>query len=136
MDENTKQSIRESYDRLSEEYARHDHRELDKPMDRQLLNRFAGKVKQLGKVCDVGCGPGHIARYLRDAGATVFGVDLSPQMIAQARRLNPDISFREGDMAALDIPDDALAGIVAFYSIVNLPQESLPTVFGEMERVL
>jgi ubiquinone/menaquinone biosynthesis C-methylase UbiE len=137
MTENTKQSVRESYDRLAEEYARHYYRELEnKPMDRELLNRFAGKVRHLGEVCDLGCGPGHIARYLRDAGATVFGVDLSPQMIGQARRLNPDISFREGDMAALDVPDSTLAGIVAFYSIVNLPKESLPTVFGEMERVL
>ena len=137
MTGNTKQSVRESYDRLAEEYAQHYYRELEnKPIDRELLDRFAGKVRQLGKVCDLGCGPGHIARYLRDAGATVFGLDLSPQMVGQARRLNPDISFREGDMTALDIPDDTLAGIVAFYSIVNLPEESLPTVFTEIERVL
>src|SRR5262249_7092575 len=133
----TNQSIRESYDRLAEEYARHYYRELEnKPLDRELLDRFAGKVRQLGDVCDLGCGPGHIARYLRDAGATVFGLDLSPQMIAQARRLNPDIPFREGDMTALDIPDDSLPGIVAFYSIVNVPKESLPIVFREMERAL
>ena len=137
MTGNTKQSIRESYDRLAEEYAHHYYRELEnKPMDRELLDRFAGNVRQLAPVCDLGCGPGHIARYLHDAGATVFGVDLSPQMIAQARQLTPDISFREGDMTALDMPDDTLAGIVAFYSIVNLSEESLPTVFGEMERVL
>jgi len=137
MTGNTKQSVRESYDRLAEEYAQHYYRELEnKPIDRELLDRFAGKVRQLGKVCDLGCGPGHIARYLRDAGATVFGLDLSPQMVGQARRLNPDISFREGDMTALDIPDNTLAGIVAFYSIVNLPEEALPTVFTEIERVL
>src|SRR5215475_9505659 len=73
---------------------------------------------------------------LRDAGTTIFGLDLSPRMIEQARRLNPDISFREGDMTALDIPDATLAGIVAFYAIVNTPKESLPVVFREMKRVL
>ena len=131
------QSVRENYDRLAEEYASHIFDELGKkPFDRELLDRFAADVRHLGEVCDLGCGPGHVARYLRDAGTTIFGLDLSPRMIAQARRLNPDISFREGDMTALDIPDATLAGIVAFYAIVNTPKESLPSVFREMKRVL
>jgi SAM-dependent methyltransferase len=131
------QSVRENYDRLAEEYASHIFDELGKkPFDQELLNRFAAEVRHLGEVCDLGCGPGHVARYLRDTGTTIFGLDLSPRMIAQARRLNPDISFQEGDMTALDIPDATLAGIVAFYAIVNTPKESLPPVFREMKRAL
>ena len=84
----------------------------------------------------MGCGPGQVARYLRDAGATVFGLDLSPFMLEQARQFNPDIAFREGNMLSLDLPDGTLAGIAAFYAIVNIPKESLPTVFREMQRVL
>lgn len=49
---------------------------------------------------------------------------------------NPGIRFQVGDMLALDLPDRYLAGIVAFYAIVNIPKEILPTVFGEMLRVL
>ncbi len=37
---------------------------------------------------------------------------------------------------ALDLQDETLAGISAFYAIVNIPKESLPLVFREMERVL
>jgi SAM-dependent methyltransferase len=129
--------IRESYDRLADEYAHRIFNELQhKPLDRQLLNRFAAEVAGRGEVCDMGCGPGHVARYLRDVGATVFGLDLAPRMVEQARELNPDISFREGDMRALDIPDRTLAGIAAFYAIVNIPKKCLPLVFAEMERVL
>src|ERR1700747_3391532 len=124
------QSIRESYDRIAEEYARELFGELQhKPLDRQLLDRFAARVAERGQVCDMGCGPGQVARYLRDAGAAGFGLDLSPRMVEQARRLTPDISFREGNMMALDLPDAALAGIAAFYAIVNIPEESLPSVF-------
>jgi ubiquinone/menaquinone biosynthesis C-methylase UbiE len=137
MNNNMTQSIRESYDRLAGEYARRTFNELQhKPVDRELLNRFAAKVVGQGEVCDMGCGPGQVARYLRDAGATVFGLDLSPQMVEQARQLNPDISFREGNMMSLDLPDGTLAGITAFYAIVNIPKESLPSVFQEMQRVL
>jgi ubiquinone/menaquinone biosynthesis C-methylase UbiE len=57
-------------------------------------------------------------------------------MIESARRLNPDIPFRTGNMLALDLPEGSLAGIAAFYAIVNIPAPSLPTVFSEMARVL
>ena len=130
-------SIRESYDRLAEEYARRIFDELrHKPLDRELLDRFARETKGHGDVCDMGCGPGHVARYLRDAGASVFGLDLSPGMLEQARKLNPDIPFREGNMLSLDIADETLAGIAAFYAIVNIPEQSLPLVFREFQRVL
>jgi SAM-dependent methyltransferase len=130
-------SIRESYDRLAEEYARRLFDELQhKPLDRQLLDRFASQTSGQGEVCDMGCGPGHVARYLRDAGASVFGLDLSPVMVEQARKLNPDIPFREGNMMALDIADGTLAGIAAFYAIVNISRQFLPLVFQEFQRVL
>jgi ubiquinone/menaquinone biosynthesis C-methylase UbiE len=130
-------SVRESYDRIAEEYARRIADELrHKPLDRQLLNRFAAQIRPNGRVCDMGCGPGHVARYLCDAGVSAWGLDLSSGMVEQARRLNPGTEFRQGNMLALDLPDNALAGIVAFYAIVNIPSSSLPVVFEEMARVL
>jgi SAM-dependent methyltransferase len=137
MNDDPTNSIRQSYDRLAEEYARRIYDELQhKPLDRELLDRFAKQTRGRGDVCDMGCGPGHVARYLRDAGASVFGLDLSPGMLEQARKLNPDIPFREGNMLALGIPDGILAGIAAFYAIVNIPRQSLPVVFREIQRVL
>jgi ubiquinone/menaquinone biosynthesis C-methylase UbiE len=81
----------------------------------------------------------HIAKIAAetcDAGAEVFGVDLSARMIAVARQNNPDIRFEQQDMLALNLAANQVAGIVAFYAIVNIPQESLPLVFAEMHRVL
>jgi ubiquinone/menaquinone biosynthesis C-methylase UbiE len=101
-----------------------------------LLIRLASAVKSKGQICDLGCGPGHIARFLHNAGADVFGLDLSPGMLEEARRLNPEIAFRQGNMLALEFPDNSLAGIVAFYAIVNLPRVGLPQAFREMARAL
>jgi SAM-dependent methyltransferase len=129
--------IRADYDRIAGEYARKIYAELEgKPFDRELLNRFARATERHGAVCDMGCGPGQVARFLRSAGADVFGIDLSPGMVAQARALNPEIEFRQGNMLELPLGDGSLAGIAAFYSIVNLPFSSLDRVFSEMERVL
>jgi len=130
-------SIRENYNRLAKEYAAHVFDELQhKPLDRELLDRFASEVRGRGRVCDMGCGPGQVARYLADTGVSAFGLDLSPGLLDEARGLNPDLSFHQGDMTALDIPSASLAGITAFYAIVNIPEALLPQVLAEMHRVL
>jgi SAM-dependent methyltransferase len=132
-------SIRESYDTLAEEYAKRIFNELqNKPLDRDLLDEFLARTSDLeGEICDMGCGPGHIAKYLVEHGArNVYGLDLSPKMLEVARKLNPEINFIKGNIMGLDLPNSSLAGIVSFYAICNIPGESLGTVFREMHRVL
>lgn len=126
-----------SYDRIADEYARQIYGELaGKPLDRAILDRFAERLRGRGVVCDMGCGPGQIGRYLADRGLLVVGVDLSPGMVAQAAALNPDVTFRVGDMTALDEPDGAWAGIAAFYSIIHVPPGDIVAALTEMRRVL
>lgn len=129
--------IRDSYDSAADAYAEHLANELDrKPLDRHLLNRFAEQTRGRGLIADLGCGPGHVARYLRDQGIEVIGIDLSPEMIRVANRRNPGIEFRVGDMNHLNMPDGALAGAVAFYSIVHLSASELVSVLQEIRRVV
>src|SRR5215510_16481574 len=105
--------VRESYDSASKAYAEHLAAELTKkPLDRHLLNRFAEGVRGRGLVADVGCGPGHVAKYLHDQGVEVVGIDLSAGMVACARELNPALNFRVDDMRALTLASGSLAGIV------------------------
>ncbi|MEO6393605.1 MAG: methyltransferase domain-containing protein [Pyrinomonadaceae bacterium] len=130
--------VRTTYDRVAAEYANHLADELDhKPFDRKLLDWLVERVSPGGLICDLGCGPGHIARYISARGAKVCGIDLSPGMIEQARRLDPAIEFTVGDMLDLnEVGDGSWAGIAAFYAIVNLPAEGLAVAFAEMFRVL
>ncbi|MFN8474034.1 MAG: class I SAM-dependent methyltransferase [Anaerolineae bacterium] len=137
MDAETTNNLKTSYDRIAHDYVEHIYGELThKPLDRALLNRFADNVRGRGTVCDMGCGPGHVARYLHERGVDVVGVDLSPGMVAEARRLNPDIAFREGSMLALDEADAAWAGMTAFYCIIHIPPGEVTKALREMRRVL
>lgn len=129
--------VRDSYDSAAKAYAEHLATELDhKPLDRHLLNRFAEEARGRGLVADLGCGPGHVARYLQEQGVAVVGIDLSPEMVRVATGLHPGLELRVGDMNRLDLPDASLAGIVAFYAIVHLRPAELGTVFQEVHRVL
>lgn len=125
------------YDQVAADYAARFTSELDyKPFDRHLLNLFAELTNGRGKVCDIGCGPGQIARYLHYQGANVMGIDLSPGMVEQARQLHPAIPFQTGDMRNLPLEDNALAGITAFYSIIHIPRDEVVAVLREFRRVL
>jgi SAM-dependent methyltransferase len=136
IEQNTSE-VQSSYDRVADEYVRHVYDELQhKPLDRQLLDRFAGKIRNAGLVCDLGCGPGQVARYLHERGVAVCGLDLSAGMVEQARQLNPGIPFCQGDMRSLDVAAEAWGGIAAFYAIVNLPPADLKKSLREMWRVL
>ncbi len=89
-----------------------------------------------GPVADVGCGPGYVSGYLHDAGVDVFGIDLSPEMVAIARRDYPDLRFDVGTMTDLDLADDSVVGVVAFWSVIHVPDHAVPGVFEEFRRVL
>ncbi len=126
-----------SYDLVAEYYADEFFGELKrKPFDCELLDEFAESARGEGRVCEIGCGPGQIARYLQDHGLKMQGIDLSEEMIKSARRLNPDISFEKGDMRKLTSVDSILDGIVCFYAIIHLKREEITGALKEMHRLL
>jgi SAM-dependent methyltransferase len=57
------------------------------------------------RVLDVGCGTGHLTAKIANAGATVVGVDASPEMVARARANYPAIDFRVGDVTDLKLDE-------------------------------
>lgn len=124
------------YDALAEEYARRLFDELDnKPFDRAFLQRFSA-IAPAGPILDVGCGPGHVGRFVHDLGRDIYGVDISQRMVARAQELNPNLKFAVGDMRALPFPNASFAGLAAFYSIIHLHDEERSGAFAEMRRVL
>lgn len=132
----TATEIQASYDRVADEYVRRIYDELrHKPLDRQLLDRFADAVRDHGVACDMGCGPGQIARYLHERGVRVCGVDLSAEMVERARRLNPGIEFHQASMLKLPFAEGSWAGIAAFYSIIHVPRADVPAALRELRRV-
>jgi hypothetical protein len=66
--------LESSYDRVARYYAAEYFDELcRKPFDRELLDRFAERVSGAGGIWEIGCGPGQIARYLKDRGVRIAG---------------------------------------------------------------
>ncbi|TDO33811.1 methyltransferase family protein [Kribbella sp. VKM Ac-2527] len=139
MDGSVVAATRDSYDALAAEHADVVSSGLDdRPLDRALFAAFADLVRAGGNdsVADVGCGPGRVTILLSRLGLDAFGIDLSPGMLALARRTYPELRFEEGSMLALDLPDASLGGLLAYYSIIHIPWEQRPQLFAEFHRVL
>jgi SAM-dependent methyltransferase len=127
---------RASYDEVAEDYQPMVWAMFDEiVVERSMLTAFASLVTQPGVVADIGCGPGDITAHLAGQGLDMIGIDLSPGMVAVARRNHPTIDFREGDMTALDLADGELAGAVSWWSTVHVPNSTVPLVMSELHRV-
>lgn len=102
------------------------------------LALFADSVRAAGggPVADIGCGPGHVTAHLHALGVEAFGIDLSPGMIGVARRDHPGLRFEVGSMTDLDLTDSSVAGLLALWSLIHVPDDAVPTVFGHFRRVL
>jgi SAM-dependent methyltransferase len=133
------EDTRASYDTVAVSYAGQVRDALDgAPYLRAALALFADMVRAGGggPVADVGCGPGHVTARLHELGVDAFGIDLSPVMIDVARRDHPCLRFEVGSMTDLDLPDASVAGLLAFWSLVHIPDDAVPGVFGHFRRVL
>jgi len=135
--EQTSDHIRACYDAVAREYAERFADELaHKPLDRELLGRFASEVRGRGDVYDLGCGPGQTTASLHGCGVSVRGLDISADLLREARERHPGLEFEQGDMLALRLADASLAGVLAFYAIVHLSPAGLRRALAEMHRAL
>ncbi|MFC4148151.1 class I SAM-dependent methyltransferase [Micromonospora mangrovi] len=128
---------RRSYDTVAEEYRSRLADELaGKPLDRALLAALVEEAGAGATVADLGCGPGHVTAWLAGRGVRAVGIDLSPGMVAVARRSCPQAEFREGDLLRLPATAGEFDAAVALYSLIHLSPGELPAAGVELRRVL
>jgi SAM-dependent methyltransferase len=106
-----------------------------KPLDRGLLDAFT-ELAGAGTIADVGCGPGHVTRFLAARHPRVIGIDISPGMIGVAREHAPALAFAVGSMLRLPAADGAWSGVVALYSIIHLSAAGRARACREFARTV
>ncbi|HEY2579514.1 MAG TPA: methyltransferase domain-containing protein [Streptosporangiaceae bacterium] len=136
MTDSAASNVQAAYDAIARAYDAQFADELGgKPLDRGLLAALLD-LAGAGTIADVGCGPGHVTRFIAARHPDVTGIDLSPGMIAAARERAPELEFTVGSMLALPAADGAWAGAIALYSIIHLTAAERATACREFARAI
>ena len=129
---------RASWDAVAEEYGRLlPDMSVEAPLDRAVVTAFAEMLADRREefVAEVGCGTGRLTRHLHGLGIRTVGFDLSPRMAAVARATHDELPFLAAHALALPLGRGVLGGLVAWYSLINMPTTWLPAAFTEFARV-
>jgi ubiquinone/menaquinone biosynthesis C-methylase UbiE len=119
----------ERYDRAYDEQG---------PAGRVLRERLSATLRLLGEpggsVLDAGMAAGRFCGELAERGWKVTGIDVSPGMVALARRRLPGLELAEGRLEALPFPDSSFDAVVATGVLEYV--DDLDQGIGELARVL
>jgi len=102
--------------------------------DRHLIEAWGAAAS--GRLIDAGCGPGHWTQHLAERGAEIRGIDLVPEFIDHARATHPGVRFDVESIEAIDEPDAAIGGILAWFSTIHHEPEAIAVPLTEFARVL
>lgn len=110
------------------------------------INHFVPITNQVGKlivenhiassdrVLDVCCGQGTLTAMISASGASVAGLDFSPEMIANARRTAPDAEVVTGDAVAIPFGDAEFDKVVCNFGMMHISDQ--PKALNEVRRAL
>ncbi|MFB9377174.1 class I SAM-dependent methyltransferase [Kineococcus gynurae] len=99
------------------------------PDDLAFIGRNLGRPS--GPVVDLGCGPGHLTGHLHARGYDVRGIDPVPEFVSHARATYPQSEFEVGSFTANTLTKGAMAGALAWYSLIHLePRDLDRTLLG------
>lgn len=87
-------------------------------------------------ILDLGCGPGRDAAYFVSKNYRVIGIDISPQMIALAKKSVPQASFIISDIESLNLKNNSVDAIWASASLLHVSKQAMPGVLDSLYRTL
>ncbi len=122
----------EFYQKSAEKWAEAHRIDLD--CWRSQFENF-NKLLSEGKIIDVGCGHGRDALFLNKQFKYI-GIDISSELIEQARKLVPDADFRVMSMYNLDFPEHTFDGFWASAFFLHIPKSKIDDTLGKLKKVL
>lgn len=129
-----KRTVQAGYDTLGSRFGAWNGRIAGEPSER-FLDELAARMPRDGRVLELGCGDG--AKIARLAGSfELVAVDLSEEQLTLARTRLPGATLLSGDFSQLEFAAQTFDAVTALYSVMHLPREGHPALFGRIAHWL
>jgi ubiquinone/menaquinone biosynthesis C-methylase UbiE len=99
------------------------------------MERFLDRIGPVATVLDIPVGTGRFLATFAARGIAAIGMDVSADMMAQARLKAPDADLRHGDILAIDMADQSVDLVVAMRIMSWLTVREMRTALAEIGRV-
>lgn len=128
-----KEMVRQGYNKIAKMY--YTHRDLTK--FNSELERFSELLPDNAHILDVGCGAGiPTAKFLKNKGIEITGIDISDTMLELARENVPGASFINMDANELEFPPNSFDGLISVYTLFHIPRDEHPKIIKNFYDVL
>lgn len=104
-------------------------------VENDAMARFLDRIGAGASVLDIPVGTGRFLVDYRTRGMPAIGMDVSQDMMAQARLKVPDADLRYGDILAIDMPDASVDAAVAVRIMSWLKIAEMRQALSELARV-
>ncbi|MDX1436882.1 MAG: class I SAM-dependent methyltransferase [Anaerolineales bacterium] len=74
---------------------------------------FTAYLPKNGLILEAGCGSGRYVKALQARGYTIEGIDYAAETIKRIQEVDPDLQVREGNILAIDRPDNTYAAYIS-----------------------
>jgi len=123
----------EAYDRDAAGFAAEWHAQPT-PVD---LQAYVRRYFRPGPTADIGCGSGRDTAWLDANGYPATGFDASDALLAEARRLYPNIQFQRSTLPELaGVDEDSFTNVLCETVIMHLPAAQVPPSVGRLVAIL
>lgn len=106
-----------------------------------VLRKLGARIEEGDAVVDIGCGVGRLTRVIAGRADQVYAIDVSAEMLAQAKQHNAhldNVEWIHGDGTTLQpIPDEGADAVVSHVVFQHIPDPKITYGYvSEMGRVL
>lgn len=122
----------QTYNTFAPQFVKH----FERKLDITELDTFLEIIPQGGTVLDAGCGSARDSAYIISKGYTALGIDLSEGLLAEAKKIHPEVPTQQMSLTDITLPDHEFDGVWCKSALLHIDRIDVPTVLESFFRIL
>jgi len=120
------------YNKYASQFVQH----FENKLETKELDEFIALLPKNGKVLDAGCGSARDSAYMISKGYSAQGIDLSEGLLAEAKKIHPEVPTQLMSLTEISFPATYFDGIWCKAALLHLDRKEIPRVLKDFRKIL